>query len=157
MRRAIVLRRHAMCLCWSQSHEYPENDEANARHQDQVTCCFTVHQCLPCANMLEIPSRPWAGVLPPRAGRRPFSRSDPVLRFVSPRQTFVRRCHRLRRLEGDWGAYQYQPGQVGRADRSRIRPFPPCINGGETVGAERFVSRFAHVLGLVALRQRFVR
>src|SRR5262249_1601734 len=60
------------CICWSQSHEYPENDEAHARHQDQVTCCFTVHHCLPCADMLEIPSRLGAGVLPPQAGRRPL-------------------------------------------------------------------------------------
>src|SRR5262249_56883830 len=42
---------------------------------------------------------------------------------------------------GGWGAGQ--PGQVGRADRSRIRPFPPCI----IAKSRMLVSRFAYVLG----------
>ena len=57
----------------------------------------------------------------------PLSRSDRFLRLVRLRQRFVRRCH-----DGK-GPDPLRPGQVGRADRSRIRPFPPCIAFGPNI------------------------
>src|SRR5262245_65731706 len=51
------------------------------------------------------------------------------------------------------------PSRVdGRGELVRADSALPALNQeGESLGAERFVSRFAYVLGLVALRQRFVR
>jgi hypothetical protein len=94
----------SLCIRRSQSHEHPENDDTNYRHQNEVTVSFH-YQCL--ARYIEalmamlaipmiVPADDLRGVTT-TGGPTPLGRSDPVLRFVRSRQRFVRCCHGQKR------------------------------------------------------------
>src|SRR5262249_34990178 len=84
-----------------QRHEDPEDDDADYRHQNDVAVSFH-YQCLQYIEALigtlaiptMVPAMTWASVgggATTTGGPTPLGRSDPVLRFVLPRQKFGRR------------------------------------------------------------------
>ena len=98
----------SLCRRWSQRHEDPENDDANYRHQNDVAVSFHYQCLLYIEALMAIPAIPrivlamtWAsvggGATTTTGGPTPLSRAGPVLRFVLPRQRFVRRCHRRKK------------------------------------------------------------